>query len=66
MRAQPLLTVKQYASHAPYSCIEYATADDGIPAELFGFDVKAGTSFDRALEIVQYMSENLEDFAVTE
>lgn len=64
-RAQPLFTVKQYASHVPFICIEYATADDGMPADLFGFDVKPGTSFERAREIAQYVNDNLGDFTVT-
>lgn len=64
-RAQPLFTVNQYASHVPYISIEYATADDGMPTELFGFDVKPGTSFERAREIAQYMNDNLGDFTIT-
>jgi hypothetical protein len=65
-RARPLFTVKQYANHTPWICVEYATADEGMPIDLFGFDVRPGTSFDRAREIAQYMNDNLGDFTVTE
>jgi len=60
-----LFTVKQYASHVPWICIEYATAEDGMPVEIFGFDVRPGTSFERAEEIARYMNDNLGDFTVT-
>lgn len=64
-RARPLFTVKQYESRHPWICIEYATADADMPNDLFGFDLKAGTSFDRALEIAQYLNDNLEEFSFT-
>lgn len=64
-RAQPIFTVKQYASHEPWICIEYATAEEGMPNDLFGFDVRPGTSFQKAEEIARYMNENIGDFTFT-
>lgn len=64
-RAQPIFTVKQYVSREPWICIEYATAEDGMSNDLFGFDVKPGTSFQRAEEIARYLNENLGDFTFT-
>ena len=64
-RARPIFTVKQYASQEPWICIEYATAEDGMPNDLFGFDVRPGTSFQEAEEIARYLDENIESFTVT-
>ena len=65
LRARPIFTVKQYGSRHPWICIEYATADDDMPKDLFGFELAKGTTFDKALEIASYLNANLEEFSFT-
>ena len=65
LRAKPIFTVKQYANRHPWICIEYATADDGMPQDLFGFELAAGTSFEKAVEIASYLNANLVEFSFT-
>lgn len=65
-RARPLFTVKQYPdNHQPWICIEYWNSDPGMPNNLYGFELEPGVSFDKALEIAQYMSDNLKEFTFT-
>lgn len=64
-RASPIFTVKQYVSGQPWICIEYATVEPGIPSALYGFDLPDGTNHQKALEIAQYMQDNLGAFTYT-
>ncbi|PTU02142.1 hypothetical protein DBR45_13860 [Pseudomonas sp. HMWF031] len=64
-RARPVFKVKQHVSHEPWICIEYATSDEGMTEDLYGFDLKPGTSFEKAEEIARYMNANLGDFTFT-
>ncbi|WP_122588608.1 hypothetical protein [Pseudomonas viridiflava] len=64
-RAKPIFTVKQYTDQQPWICIEYATEEPGMTHDLFGFDLKTGTAFKKALEIAEYLNENLEHFTFT-
>lgn len=64
-RAKPIFTVKQYPNRQPWICIEYWTAEDGMPSELFGFDLAEGTDASKAKEIAQFMNDNLEHFTCT-
>ncbi len=64
-RAKPIFTVKQYPSHQPWICIEYLQREEGMPKELFGFDIAEGTPFEKAKEIAEFMNDNLQHFTVT-
>lgn len=64
-RAKPVFTVKEYHDGQPWICVEFWTADDGMPMDLYGFDVEPGTSLARAKEIADYMQDNLTNFTIT-
>jgi hypothetical protein len=62
-RAKASFTVNQYASsHQSWIAIELDGEEDGMTRDLFGFDLKPGTTFERAKQIAQFMNENLEEF----
>lgn len=64
-RAKPVFTVKEYGDGQPWICIEYWNSEEGMPNDLYGFDLEPGTDIHKAKEIAKYMNDNLEHFTYT-
>lgn len=67
LRAKPLFRVHQHndADHTPWIEIGYLTSDDGMPMDLFGLDLPAGTDFQRALQIAEFLNQTIQSFTFT-
>ncbi|QPN47336.1 hypothetical protein I5S86_10790 [Priestia aryabhattai] len=66
VRARTHFTVKEHdGGKEPWICIEYLTAEDGMPQDTFGFDLPVGTTYEQAKEIARYMNDHIEQFSVT-
>jgi hypothetical protein len=66
-RLQPIFAVHQYPddAHTPWIEIQNATADQGFPPQMFGFELKPETSFEQAVEIAAYLNSRITDFTCT-
>ncbi|MFP3926000.1 hypothetical protein [Pseudomonas sp. W5-36] len=67
LRAKPLFRVHQHgdAEHTPWIEIAYWNSDDGMPTDLFGFDLPDGTTFKKAEEIAEFLNQNIDNFTYT-
>jgi hypothetical protein len=65
-RAKPVFTVKESSSGTTWIAIEYATSEKGMPVGQFGFDLKPGTTIERARDIAAFLREHLVGFSHTE
>lgn len=65
VRAQPVFTVKEFASGVPWIEIEYLKSEPGMPPGLFGFDLPQGTTLAEAKRIADVLQDKLTHFAYT-
>jgi hypothetical protein len=65
-RAKSSFSVHQYpTSHQPWISVDLEGSESGMTEALLGFELKPGTTFQRAGEIAEYLNENLETFTFT-
>jgi hypothetical protein len=67
LRAKPLFRVHQHndAEHTPWIEIGYLSSDSEMPMDLYAFDLSSGTSFAKAQEIAEFLSQNIQHFTYT-
>jgi uncharacterized SAM-binding protein YcdF (DUF218 family) len=66
-RLKPIFSVHQYndEAHTPWIEVGNATAEQGFPPDLFGFELKPGTTFQQAEEVARYLNNWVSDFCAT-